>query len=420
MFRQTFILVLLGALLVVVPVGVALLLLPSKDRGALVLGRADFEALSGWADDDHTAALETFKNACQVLMRQKPAAVVKPRRVGGRVSDWLSVCVRAATTEATKGSESAREFFEDAFTPLAILARGSDIGKFTGYFEPIIEGSRDPDPAYPVPAYRRPDELVTVDLGLFRNDLGGRRIAGRVSGGRLQPFESRSEIEAGALAGRGLEIMWLKDPTDLFFLQIQGSGRVRLADGSLIGLGYDGPNGHPYVAIGRLLIERGEIAAEDMSMQAIRRWIVENPAKGVALMKENSSYIFFRFLKRGGAEGALGTVLTPGRSLAVDRSRLPLGAPYWLEASHPDPVDPAVAEKDISLARLMVAEDVGGAIKGAIRGDVFWGHGNEAEAIAGAMNNEGRYYLLLPNALAARVLGEDKEESENGTTLKAP
>ena len=252
---------------------------------------------------------------------------------------------------------------------------------------------------YTVPLHGRPADLVTVDLGAFRHDLEGRRIAGRVVDGRLRPFESRAEIVAGALDDKAPVLAWLDDPIAAFFLHIQGSGRIVLAEGGELRVGFAGQNGHPYVAIGRELIRRGAIARERISLQTIRDWLKRNPDQAAEVMAVNRSYVFFHVLEGVGPVGAQGVVLTPGRSLAVDRRYLPLGAPLWLEARAPAPQPES---PDRPLHRLMVAQDTGGAIRGPVRGDVFWGHGPDAEAVAGRMKHQGRYYLLLPRALLAK------------------
>ncbi len=394
----------------------AIALLPARLAPPLSFQPASFGDLAGWQDDNQAEALPAFLRTCEVYSRRPPSSPVAPALPGalaGQVSDWLPLCDLAAAI-APGDSQAARQYFEAHFRPLAILADGQPRGLFTGYYEPLIEGSLTADAAYPVPLYKRPPELVTVDLGLFRAGLKGRRIAGRVSGGRLTPIESRAEIEAGALAHRGLELLWLQDPVDAFNLHIQGSGRVRLAGGEERRVGYAGPNGHPYTSLGKLLVKRGLMAQEDVSAPAIWRWLRANPVAGARLMQENASFVFFRFLddatgstpggENDGPIGAAGVALTPGRSLALDRSLLPLGAPYWLAASHPDPADPAAAA--LPLQRLLIAQDTGGAIRGAVRGDVFWGRGNKAETIAGHMANWGRLYLLLPKNLAPARRGE--------------
>ncbi len=396
----------------------AIALLPVRVAPPLSFHPVSFADLAGWQDDDQALALAAFLKSCPVYARRPsstlvaPAAPVAPAAepglaaFAGAVGDWQALCDLAAGITAGDNA-AARTYFETHFVPMAVLAAGGSQGLFTGYYEPVIEGSLVADPAYPVPLYKRPPELVTVDLGLFRDGLNGTRIAGRVSGGRLTPFEDRAEIEAGALGDRGLELLWLKDPVDAFNLHIQGSGRVRLAGGKELRVGYAGPNGHPYTSLGRLLVQRGEMVLEDVSAPAIWRWLRAHPAAGAKLMQENRSFVFFRLLEDGpgsqnkGPIGAQGIALTPGRSLALDRALLPLGVPYWLEASHPDPADPV--GEPLPLARLLIAQDTGGAIRGAVRGDVFWGRGEEAGVIAGHMANRGRIFILLPRSLAART-----------------
>ncbi|TNE33326.1 MAG: murein transglycosylase, partial [Alphaproteobacteria bacterium] len=251
----------------------------------------------------------------------------------------------------------------------------------------------------------RPPELVTVDLGNFRSDLKGRRIAGEVKDGRLVPYPDRTEIEEGALEGRELELVWVDSPIDAFFLHIQGSGVVEMDDGTSVRVGYAAQNGHPYYAIGRSLIKSGEIAAEKMSMQAIRDWMEANPEKAADLMRENPSYVFFRLLDGSGPIGAEGIELTPERSLAVDRKWMPLGVPLWLSTTV-TPQDAPADAKPMLFQHLMMAQDTGGAITGPVRGDVFWGHGDRAYHMAGGMKNEGELWILLPNALATRLISD--------------
>jgi membrane-bound lytic murein transglycosylase A len=229
-------------------------------------------------------------------------------------------------------------------------------------------------------------DLVSVDLGLFRPDWRGERTAGRVVAGALRPYATRAEIEAGALDAQQLAFLWVDDPIAAFVLSIQGSGRVRLPDGGLVRVGYDGQNGWPYVAIGRLLVERGAMVQADVSLATIEAWLRSHPQEAPALMDENRPYVFFRELLGDGPIGAEGVVLTAGRSLAVDPSFVPLGVPLWLDA----------AQGATVLQHLMMAQDTGGAIRGPVRGDVFFGFGAAAEASAGALRAEGGYWLLLP------------------------
>lgn len=352
----------------------------------LTLARASFGEMPGWRQDDMTAALAAFRRSCPLILKPPPET-----RLGfaGTVADWAAPCAAAVALD-DKNATAVRAFFENWFTPWKAGNNGESEGLFTGYYEAELNGSRQKEGPYRTPLLRRPADLVMVDLGLFRPVWRGERIAGRVVNGRLKPYESRAEIEKGALARQHLAFLWVDDPVDAFFLQIQGSGRVRLPDGSMVQVGYDGQNGQPYVPIGRLLVERGALTKDQVSMQAIRAWIKANPAAGEALMAENPSYVFFREMSGDGPIGAEGAVLTPGRSLAVDRSFVPLGLPIFIVAGDgPD-----------RLERLMVAQDTGGAIRGPVRGDVFWGFGPEAAARAGAMKIRGEYYLLLPKNLS--------------------
>lgn len=356
---------------------------PLPDR--LTLTPVSFAALPGWQQDDVAAALIAFGRSCALLAKRPPETSLG---LGGTVAEWRKPCAAAATLDSADGA-AARRFFETWFLPYKAGNNGQASGLFTGYYEPELHGSRRRGGAYATPLLRRPPDLVMVDLGQFRPAWRGERIAGRVVEGRLKPYESREQIERGALDRYHLDFLWVDDPVDAFFLHIQGSGRVRLADGSVVRIGYDGQNGQSYVAIGRRLIERGILTRDDVSMQAIRAWIKANPEAGKALMAENPSYVFFRELDGEGPIGAEGAVLTPGRSLAVDRDFVPLGVPVWLD----------VGEGPERLQRLMVAQDTGGAIRGPVRGDVFWGFGPEAEARAGTMKARGDDFLLLPKTV---------------------
>ena len=290
----------------------------------------------------------------------------------GRVGVWRELC-EAAAALPPEDDTAARRFFETAFIPLSVADYGAREGLFTGYYEIELDGSRRRQGRFQTPIYRRPPDLAE---------------AARYS---------RAEIEDGALAGRGLELLWVDDPIDAFFLEIQGSGRVLLKNGKTIRVGYDGQNGHSYVAVGRLLVERGIMPRSVVTMPAIRAWMEQHPEAGAALRRDNPSYVFFRELRGEGPVGAEGVVLTTERSLAVDRSFIALGIPIWLET------DERFAAAD-PVRRLVVAQDVGGAITGPVRGDLFWGTGSAAAERAGVMNARGRYYLLLPRKVADRLV----------------
>ncbi|GGF32665.1 membrane-bound lytic murein transglycosylase A [Aliidongia dinghuensis] len=363
---------------------------PKPPPDKLVLTRAGFGELPGWAQDDPSAALPVLLKSCAVLLKGTDDQALG---LAGQVGDWRAPCADAA--QVTPGDQAAaRAFFERDFVPFRAANNDKTEGLFTGYYEAELHGSLTHDDRFSVPLYRRPADLVSVDLGQFRPSLKGERIAGRVAGGKLVPYATRTQIEAGALAGKGLELAWVDNSVDAFFLAVQGSGRVILPDGQVMRVGYDGENGQPYVAIGRVLAQQG-VPADQITMPFLRQWIADHGTDGTALMDKNPSYIFFRELKGDGPMGAQGVALTPGRSAAVDRSFVPLGLPFWIDTT--DPV-----ESSGRLQRLFVAQDVGGAIRGPVRADLFFGYGAEAANHAGLMKGRGSAWLMLPTAAAAR------------------
>lgn len=353
----------------------------------LTLQPAHFADLPGWGEDNFGEALGAFVKSCGEISKRDDTATIGPPALGLKATDWQEACTAATQIAADDGA--ARGFFERYFTPYLAANNRESEGLFTGYYEPLLNGALERGGIYQTPILRRPSDLVMVDLGRFRPAWRGERIAGRVVSGALVPYQNRAEIDRGALDAMHLEILFVDDAVDAFFLQVQGSGRVKLPDGTLVRLGYDGQNGQAYVALGKLLIERGELTRDAVSLQSIRAWIKAHPREGAGLMDENPSYVFFREMSGDGPIGAEGVVLTPGRSLAVDRNFIPLGVPLFLIAS----------DTDKTLRRLVIAQDTGGAITGPVRGDVFWGFGQEAEAIAGTMRARGCYYLLLPKTL---------------------
>ncbi|MDX1539863.1 MAG: murein transglycosylase A, partial [Geminicoccaceae bacterium] len=312
--------------------------------------------MDGWRADDPRPALEAFRRSCEVLLNRADDARLGRDPAFGQVADWRPVCAASEEVELESAVE-ARRFFERWFQPYRVGDRGEEEGLFTGYYEPLLDGSRTFGGRYVVPLYRVPDDLLSIDLGRFDPEFTGRRLLGRVTGDQVVPYFSRREIDAGALEGRELELLWVDDPIDKFFLQIQGSGRIRLDDGEMIRVGYAGQNGHAYRAIGRDLIEQGEVTREEMSMQAIRAWLEDHPDAALDLMGRNRAYVFFDEHRRldpdAGPIGAQGVPLTEARSLAVDPSFLPLGAPVWLETRVPWP------EGEAPFRRLMVAQDTG-------------------------------------------------------------
>ncbi|HYG63267.1 MAG TPA: MltA domain-containing protein [Thermoanaerobaculia bacterium] len=374
---------------------------PAEDR--LELRPARFADLPGWGEDAIAEALPALLRSCGRIANLPDGASMAPRQEGlgfaGTAADWKPACAEAAGLPAGDHA-AARAFFERRFRPMAATNNGHPLGLFTGYYEPLLQGSRTRGGRFTVPLYLRPPELVTVDLGDFRESLKGQRIAGRVEDGALVPFPDRDAIEEGALAGRRLELVWVDSPVDAFFLHVQGSGRVRLAEGGEMRVGYAAQNGHPYFAIGRDLIERGALEQEEVSMQSIRAWLEAHPEEASEVMARNASYVFFQELEGDGPLGAEGVPLTPGRSLAVDLRFMPLGLPVWLSAGMPGARE---GDPDRKLRRLLVAQDTGGAIRGPVRGDVFWGYGEEAAEIAGRMKHRGRLWVLVPAVSEPRV-----------------
>ena len=357
-----------------------------------------FADLPGWEKDDHLVAFQTFLKSCgRVIARSRDsAAEVDSRRPQVPPAALAAVCTRATAQAgeiATK--EAARAFFEENFTPNAVAKKGQP-GLLTGYYEPVLQGSRTPDGDYQTPIYKRPPDLVNVVDDTRRSTLKpGEPTHVRKTATGAEPYFTRAEIEGGALKGKGLELLYFTDPVEVFFMQIQGSGRVKLTDGSTVRVHYDGKNGHPYSSIGRYLIEKAILAADRMSMAALAQWLRADPDRGRKIMWQNSSYVFFREIKDdvGAPLGAMRVPLTPERSLAIDPSFHALGTPIYLNVPTMKHVPNASP-----FNRLMVGQDVGSAIRGAERGDIYFGSGDEAGKLAGSTRYPGRFFVLVPNS----------------------
>jgi len=357
--------------------------------------------LDGWADDDHAAAFATYLASCRVLTgKQRSPRDVTP------VSDALKAICDRARAAIPLDEDGARSFFEENFRPLRISKLGDTDGFLTGYYEPIIDGSRVPTGQFTAPLYRRPPNLVVSG----RRKLGdafpskGVKVGRRLGRRKIVPYYDRGEIEDGALAGRGLEICWLKDQTDLLFAQIQGSARIRLEEGSTLRINYDAHNGYPYTAIGRVLIDRGIIPKEEMSMQKIREWLDQNPDGAKELRRQNRSYVFFREVQlsdKDEAVGAQGVPLTPGRSIAVDKALHVYGTPFFISGELP-----IESEKSKTpFQRLMIAQDTGSAITGPARADLYFGAGPAAGKVSGRLRHTMRFVMLVPKSLDPMALG---------------
>jgi membrane-bound lytic murein transglycosylase A len=334
----------------------------------------------GLTPEGASRALGAFRISCPALVRRADSSGL------AQPADWQPAC------DAARGwdDRDAIRFFATHFRTVQV---GDGRGLATGYYEPEILGSRTRRPGYEVPVYGLPADLIEADLGQWNPDLAGRRIRGRVDGNRFVQYHDRAAIDAGALAGRNLEIAWAADPVEFFFLQIQGSGRLRLPDGSIMRIGYAGQNGRDYVGIGRLLRDRGVLQPGEASMQGLMGYLRRQPDGGRAVMQENSSWVFFRELTGPGPLGALGLPVTPRASVAADPAYVPLGAPVFLAFDRAEATG------------LWIAQDTGGAIRGANRFDTFWGAGDDARAIAGGMSSRGAALILLPVASVARLTG---------------
>jgi membrane-bound lytic murein transglycosylase A len=350
--------------------------------------------IAGWKEDDHLAAYKAFRTSCNPIAAQRNLPT-DPKALGISLRD---PCRAAKATDISDGVR-AREFFERHFLPLRISRLGEDAGFVTGYYEPIIDGSRTQTDIYTVPVYRRPSNLFVRGFNQSSVSLPNKgQVFRKIGRRKLVPYYDRADIEDGAIAGRGLEICWLKNQTDLLFSQIQGSARVRLEDGSTIRINYDAHNGYPYTAVGRVLIDRGIIPKEQMSMQKIREWMDQNPDGAKELRRQNRAYVFFREVQlsdKDEAVGAQGVPLTPGRSIAVDKALHVYGTPFFIEGELPIESE----RSKTPFHRLMVAQDTGSAIVGPARADIYYGAGVDAGRISGRFRHSMRFVILVPKSL---------------------
>ncbi|WP_131780888.1 murein transglycosylase A [Legionella gresilensis] len=357
----------------------------------LMLKESSFAKLPGWNEAHVTKSLSAFQLSCKTFLRQNPDRAVGSQKIPLKVKDWYPAC-REALLLNNASEKTARSFFQKWFKPVEFYEKKTVHGLFTGYYLPLLHGSLVKTNKFNVPIYSLPSNLVTIDLGAFSPDLASRRIVARIENNKVLPFYDRAAINKGALKDKASVLVWVDSHIDRLFLEIQGSGIVELPNGEHLYLGYAGENGAPYKPIAKFLIDRGILTKDNASMQGIRAYLEAHPNEIEPLINLNKSFVFFRVLKDTAAMGAQGVTLTPGYSLAVDRKWIPLGAPLWLDTTRPTP--PSAAHK--KLQRLMIAQDTGGAIRGVVRGDVFWGAGDKATFIAGNMKNKGRYWLLLP------------------------
>ncbi|HEX8956078.1 MAG TPA: murein transglycosylase A [Burkholderiaceae bacterium] len=347
---------------------------------AETLHPSTYLAVPGWDRDDLREAWQPFMSSCIVLIKRQ---------------EWKEPCAVAQMVDG-QDAKAVREFFEAFLQPYQVFnADGSDQGLITGYYEPLLHGARKRGGAYQTPLYRTPDDLLTIDLSSVYPELKNMRLRGKLVGNKVVPYGSRADLTAGdALAGK--ELLWVDDPIEAFFLQVQGSGRVQMSDThEMVRVAYADQNGYPYKSIGRYLVDRGEMTLDQASAQSIKTWAAAHTDRLAELLDANPSYVFFKEEKvanpNSGPKGSIGVPLTPQRSIAVDNQFIPAGVPVFLATTQPS--------SDTELQRLMMAQDTGGAIRGAVRADFFWGFGNEAGEKAGKMKQKGTMWVLLPKPI---------------------
>jgi membrane-bound lytic murein transglycosylase A len=357
--------------------------------------------IAGWADDDQLAAFQTFRTSCAPIVAETRPPT-DPKALGTSLRDPC----RIARASGISSAAMARAFFERNFTPLRISKLGDNEGFVTGYYEPIVDGSRTQTDVYTVPVYRRPSNLFVRGFSQNATNLPNKgQVFRKIGRRKLVPYYDRGEIEDGAIAGRGLEIGWLKNQTDLLFMQIQGSARIRFEDSTIMRINYDAHNGYPYTPVGRILIDRNIIPKDQMSMQRIRQWMEENPDGAKELRRQNRSYVFFRevpLFATDEAVGAQGVQLTAGRSIAVDKSLHVYGTPFFIEGNLPLQSE----QSTTPFRRLMVAQDTGSAIVGPARADIYFGAGAEAGRVSGRLRNGMQFVMLVPRSLDPLARGK--------------
>ncbi|HET9623244.1 MAG TPA: MltA domain-containing protein [Kofleriaceae bacterium] len=364
-------------------------------RDTLGLTAAKFADLPGWADDHLGEAVPSFLRSCDKLRELADDAAVGTDGHGGKARQWRKACAAAARLKPGDDA-AARAMFEAEFVPYVAAGAAGPVGKLTGFYVAEIHASKTKHGKYQTPVLGRPDDLVMVDLGTYIKDGHGRRIWGRMDHGELVPYFTRAEIRKGALARRGLELMYVDDPVDLLFAQIEGSAKAVLDDGSVVWLEFAGKNGRAYKGVGGVLRGGGFLKPGEGTMQGIRQWFHDHPTRYDEIADQDASYVFFMPSKIAGAIGSQKTVLTARRSMAVDRTFIAMSTPVWVEAHAPVPGQKGVTEL---WHHLLIAQDTGGGIVGAVRGDIYWGDDAAAAELGGRMGGPGRYWLLLPRGV---------------------
>lgn len=357
----------------------------------LILFGISFEHLPHWQTGEQTEAFYAFQQSCHEILKRDPNKAFSNLPQSGNNKQWQDICL-AANKMTNPNANSIKQFFEEWFEPYYVLNNFNPYGKFTGYYLPILQGKLTKDQNYSIPIYSVPSDLIKVNLGLFNPQLNGKHIVGQLKNNILVPFPDRAAINNDAIKSTAKVIAWTNNSMDLFIAQIQGSAIVKLPNNQQLLIGYAADNGHKYTAIGKVLLENKALSKQDISIQSIRAWLLQHPSLIDDILNQDKSYVFFRIIGSGGATGKEGIPLTAQGSLAIDNNNIPLGVPMWLNTEIPQ----MNSNQLTPFYHLLIAQDVGGAIKGIVRGDVYCGEGEQAEFIAGHMNSSGQYWMLLP------------------------
>lgn len=363
---------------------------PTTEKGKVVLKKVGYSQLSGWKNDDFAEIIPVFAKNCQAVLKNKNTHIYNSA-IKVKTADYQRVC-KKFNASAIKNGSQMKKFIENEFVPYSVSNNGVENGKFTSYYEAVIYASWEKTAKYKFPIYGRPQDLIEINLKDFDSSLPNTRLVGRVDGKKFVPYYNRREIEQNGVEAPVL--MWGDDLVDIHFMQIQGSAIAIMNDGTEQRIGFADSNGRKFKGIGSILLQKGLIKQGEASMTKIREWLRKNPQKAAEIMAENERFIFQRAVDADGPIGAMGLSLTAGRSMAVDNQFIPLGAMLWLDTVNPD---------NDRIEKVVFAQDIGSAIKGVVRGDYFWGHGEEALAEAGRMNSVGKYYLLAPKYSTPKV-----------------
>ncbi len=359
----------------------------------LILIKSSFSHLPNWETGDETQAFNAFRLSCQEILKRDPQNPYSKLTQSGNNRQWQTICLAANNITATNAINT-KQFFEQWFVPYYVFNNFNPHGLFTGYYLPLLHASHTKDQNYTTPIYAVPHDLIKINLGLFNPLFSGKYIVGQLKNNTLMPYPDRAAINNGAIQANTDVIAWANNPIDVFFAQIQGSAIIELPNHQQLLIGYDADNGHQYTAIGEVLLENNYLSKQDISLQSIRAWLMQHPTQINDILNHDKSYVFFKVIGSGGPTGKEGVQLTPKGSLAIDNNYIPLGVPIWLNTGIPQ-----INSNQLKpFNQLLIAQDVGGAIKGIVRGDIYWGAGDEAAFIAGHMKSPGKYWMLLPKA----------------------